>query len=748
AMEDPGAVVFSTPGTYVVSLTVTDSQLLADPSPATVTVTVLPAGSSAPIPQSGWSVQYVDSEELSGQDGAASNVFDGDPLTMWHTQWQGASPGYPHELQVDLGAFYEVDGFRYLPRKDNGNTWDQNGRIAGYEFYVSADGVSWGAPVASGVFANDGTEKEVPFAPETVRYVRLVGLSEVNGNPWASMAELNVLGGAPSGNIAPQGVIDNPGGDVVITEGESVLFAGTGSDPDGDVPLSYAWDFGGAAAGSAMEDPGAVVFSTPGTYVVRLTVTDAAGRADQIPATVVVKVLPVGGDTTISRTGWSVLFADSQETDAENGVAANVFDSDTGTLWRTEYSGNNPPHPHEIQLNLGTAYDIDTVRYYPRQDGSNDGRISQYKLYVSADGKNWGVPVAAGVFVDNASEKRLLFSPKLGQFVRLVALGEVDGGNDTSAAELNVEGECINPSVRILDPVSNDLRSPPDLGVTASVCLNDSLNPGWGVRFTLDDAMATTVSYPPYQTVFMNAGLGVHTIKAVIVDETGTAVTGEMTSDMVTSVGVGDYYVAIGDSITTGYGDDVPFDNISLDNRNNEGGFTPILNDLLTQAKGYPQTVVMDGIAGTTSSEGLARLPLVLSHHPHSKYFLVLYGTNDSGGMLPIPSGKGLKSGDSGYPGTLKDNFQQMIDMIGSYGSGGRMTYLAKIPFTLDATRNTVIQNYNIAIDELVTDNLISVTPPDLYSFFEANQGQLGDTLHPNGVGYQSMAMEWFNALP
>ena len=117
-VEDPGAVVFATAGTYVVSLTVTDSQLLADPSPATVTVTVLPAGSSAPIPQAGWSVLYVDSEETVGEDGAASNVYDGDPLTIWHTEWLASSPDYPHELQIDLGAFYDVDGFRYLPRPE------------------------------------------------------------------------------------------------------------------------------------------------------------------------------------------------------------------------------------------------------------------------------------------------------------------------------------------------------------------------------------------------------------------------------------------------------------------------------------------------------------------------------------------------------------------------------------------------------------------------------------------------------
>jgi PKD repeat protein len=743
SVEDPGSVVFANAGTYEVSLTVTDSQLLSDPSPAGVTVTVLPVGSSAPIPQSGWSVLYVDSEETVASSDAAVHAFDGDPATIWHTEYYSSDPGYPHELHLDLGDYYEVQGFRYLPRQ-NGIV---NGRIHEYEFYVSLDGQSWGKPVAAGFFDDTPLEQQVDFDQITARYVRLVALSEVNGNPWASVAELNVIGTPFQGNFAPDGVIDSPLINRVISEGQSVVFTGTGSDPDGDVPLSYTWDFDGGAPSSSVEDPGSVVFANAGTYEVKLTVTDSAGRADQRAATVVVKVLPLGGDTTIAQDEWSVLYVDSEETVAENGVAENVFDSNTATIWHTNYTGSSPSHPHEIQLDLGGAFEVDTLRYYPRQDGSNNGRITRYKVYVSADGKNWGIPVAAGTFVDDASEKQLLFAPKLGQFIRLVALEESDGAYYTSAAELNVEGVCKDPSVRILDPSSNDLRSPPDLEVTASVCLDPALHAGWGIRFTLDGGQPKTVTSPPYQAVFLNAGLGEHTIKAVVVDNNGKKVSGELTSDTVTTVGVGDYYVAIGDSITTGVGDDVVSDNVSLDNRNNEGGFTPVLNNLLTMARGYPQTVVMDGILGFTSAQGLARLPLVLDHHPHSKYFLVLYGTNDSGGLLPVPSGQGLAPGNPGYPGTLKDNLQQMIDMITGYGGGGRETYLAKIPFTLNATRNTMIQQYNVAIDELVSGNAITVPPPDLYSLFQSNPGRLGDTLHPDGIGYQLIATEWFNVL-
>jgi len=64
---------------------------------------------------------------------------------------------------------------------------------------------------------------------------------------------------------APDGVIDLPSADVTINAGNWVDFAGTGTDPDGDLPLSFLWNFGDPAiADSIEEDPGLVRFNTPG----------------------------------------------------------------------------------------------------------------------------------------------------------------------------------------------------------------------------------------------------------------------------------------------------------------------------------------------------------------------------------------------------------------------------------------------------------------------------------------------------
>ncbi|HXU61586.1 MAG TPA: discoidin domain-containing protein, partial [Polyangia bacterium] len=145
------------------------------------------------IPQTGWSLVYADSQETQGEDGQATNAFDGSTSTIWHTQYTGSAPAQPHEIQIDLGATYAVDGFRYVPRQDK----DDHGMVAGWQFYVSTDKTSWGSAVASGVFNADRSEGRVMFTRKSGRYVRFVALSEINGNPWTSVAELRVVGGSP-----------------------------------------------------------------------------------------------------------------------------------------------------------------------------------------------------------------------------------------------------------------------------------------------------------------------------------------------------------------------------------------------------------------------------------------------------------------------------------------------------------------------------------------------------------------------
>ncbi|MEU3460415.1 discoidin domain-containing protein [Streptomyces sp. NPDC006733] len=154
------------------------------------TTTCVPALTA--IPKTGWSLRSVDSQETAKENGAATNAFDGNPTTYWHSAWSAGNAPLPHEIQIDLGASYPVAGLGYLPRQDTGSG-AANGRIAAYEVYISTDGTTWGTAVSTGTFANTATEKQLTFPTKTGRYLRLRALSEVNGNPWTSAAEVTAF---------------------------------------------------------------------------------------------------------------------------------------------------------------------------------------------------------------------------------------------------------------------------------------------------------------------------------------------------------------------------------------------------------------------------------------------------------------------------------------------------------------------------------------------------------------------------
>jgi hypothetical protein len=121
----------------------------------------------------------------------ADRAIDGNPDTIWHTAFDPNSPPHPHELVLDWQSVHEIRGLTYLPRQDM-----TNGRIAKYEIYASEDGNSWGTPLAAGQWPDSQELQTVSFAQAVrARYLKLVALSEVRGNPFASVAEVDVLRG-------------------------------------------------------------------------------------------------------------------------------------------------------------------------------------------------------------------------------------------------------------------------------------------------------------------------------------------------------------------------------------------------------------------------------------------------------------------------------------------------------------------------------------------------------------------------
>src|SRR6266498_4168457 len=87
---------------------------------------------------------------------------------------------------------------------------------------------------------------------------------------------------------------------------------------------------------------------------------------------------PTPPDDLIPQGQWSLRFVDSEELLGEpqtlSGPAINAFDGSPKTFWHSRWAGATDPLPHEIQIDLGGAYNVYAFRYFPRQDSAN-GRI-------------------------------------------------------------------------------------------------------------------------------------------------------------------------------------------------------------------------------------------------------------------------------------------------------------------------------------------------------------------------------------
>jgi hypothetical protein len=116
----------------------------------------------------------------------AANAFDTDPGTIWHTEWEGQTPDYPHELSVEYAKLSMVSGVSLLPRQD-GVT---NGWVKDVEILTSVDGKTWNS-VAKAQLRNDQEWKQVPFPATKAKCLRIRMLSpQKSQEKFASFAEI------------------------------------------------------------------------------------------------------------------------------------------------------------------------------------------------------------------------------------------------------------------------------------------------------------------------------------------------------------------------------------------------------------------------------------------------------------------------------------------------------------------------------------------------------------------------------
>lgn len=169
-------------GTYLLSLTAGyvsgGAVMTRTPAKIAVPVGVVPATA-------------LTATATSAQAGAAyepKNAIDGNPATIWHSQWTPVRDVPPQSITLTVDGTATVSGLRYQPRTDS----TTNGHITGYNVYLSTNGTDF-TRASTGTWANDKTIKSAAFSATTgVRAIRLEATAAAAN--LVSAGEIVVLG--------------------------------------------------------------------------------------------------------------------------------------------------------------------------------------------------------------------------------------------------------------------------------------------------------------------------------------------------------------------------------------------------------------------------------------------------------------------------------------------------------------------------------------------------------------------------
>lgn len=129
-------------------------------------------------------------------------AIDGDPATLWHSDWNDKNSTFPIHLTLDLHQASPIAGLRIGNRSDT-----TNGRIRELRAEISADGKTWTAYGPTAVLPDGPATITLRFPkPVEIQHLRIVALSSHNDKPMASLAEIELLRADPA-DVRDLGII-------------------------------------------------------------------------------------------------------------------------------------------------------------------------------------------------------------------------------------------------------------------------------------------------------------------------------------------------------------------------------------------------------------------------------------------------------------------------------------------------------------------------------------------------------------
>ena len=135
----------------------------------------------------------------------------------------------------------------------------------------------------------------------------------------------------------------------------------------------------------------------------------------------------------VDRSAWKIVSVSSENSGEE---ARHAIDGDPTTIWHSRWNHDEAKHPHTLVVDMASDLVVDQFLYTPRD--SENGRIKDYELYFSRNGKDWELVKKASFVNSSGTQIVSLGKPVTARYFKFVALSEIYGRPWASVAELNV----------------------------------------------------------------------------------------------------------------------------------------------------------------------------------------------------------------------------------------------------------------------------------------------------------------------
>ncbi len=339
--------IYSTPGTYTVTATVTDNSGASSSKSATVTVTAankppVAAISATPSSAYGPASVSVSAAGSSDPDGTiAGTVLDfGDgtsasAITAAHTYAAAGTYTLTATVTDNQGASSSASTTITVKAPEVIVSSPASGASVAAQVHVVASGFSGNTVTAMQIYLDSTLAYQVSAASLDTMLTLTTGTHSLTIKGWDSAGRSFAKNlSVTATNQPPAAALSLSSGSILA--GGSISASTTGSsDPDGTI-VSTTINFGdGSAAVSATS--ATHVYSAPGTYTVTATVTDNLGASSSKSATVTVSApnQPPVADLSLSSgstlVGGAITASTAGSSDPDGSIASTVINFGDGS---------------------------------------------------------------------------------------------------------------------------------------------------------------------------------------------------------------------------------------------------------------------------------------------------------------------------------------------------------------------------------------------------------------------------------